>query len=220
MVAGAKLVAALARDDALTDGLATFAAAAFGRARVRLVALGRQGGERGGTFVVGRGYGLGCVREIALKVAEVLRVPALGYSAAELRHGPRAAITSATPVLVLRQNDEAAAAIDDLVQICEDAGESAFTAGGRRGRCPGSATAIRLAIRRHAVPAYRAIEAAARRRGLDPDNPPYLSKVTRTTMFGRPSPVVAAEIRSYYSSGPTCTKSTSFKDLRLSRPAC
>jgi glucosamine--fructose-6-phosphate aminotransferase (isomerizing) len=30
------------------------------------------------------------------------------------------------------------------------------------------------------IPAYRAIEAVARRRGFDPDNPPYLSKVTRT----------------------------------------
>ena len=30
------------------------------------------------------------------------------------------------------------------------------------------------------LPAYRAIEAAARARGLDPDNPPHLSKVTRT----------------------------------------
>jgi glucosamine--fructose-6-phosphate aminotransferase (isomerizing) len=30
------------------------------------------------------------------------------------------------------------------------------------------------------VPAYRAIEVAARRKGFDPDNPPHLSKVTRT----------------------------------------
>jgi glucosamine--fructose-6-phosphate aminotransferase (isomerizing) len=30
------------------------------------------------------------------------------------------------------------------------------------------------------VPAYRAVEAAARQRGFDPDNPPYLNKVTRT----------------------------------------
>jgi glucosamine--fructose-6-phosphate aminotransferase (isomerizing) len=30
------------------------------------------------------------------------------------------------------------------------------------------------------IPVYRAIEAAARQRGFDPDNPPYLSKVTRT----------------------------------------
>ena len=30
------------------------------------------------------------------------------------------------------------------------------------------------------IPAYRAIEAVARRRGYDPDKPPHLSKVTRT----------------------------------------
>ena len=30
------------------------------------------------------------------------------------------------------------------------------------------------------LPAYAAIEAAARRRGLDPDNPPHLQKVTQT----------------------------------------
>ena len=58
-------------------------------------------------FVAGRGYGLGSAREIALKVTETLQLPALGYSAAELRHGPRAAITAATPVLVLAQTDEA-----------------------------------------------------------------------------------------------------------------
>ncbi|HTK79376.1 MAG TPA: hypothetical protein VL286_02960, partial [Rhizomicrobium sp.] len=30
------------------------------------------------------------------------------------------------------------------------------------------------------VPAYRAIEAAARRKGFDPDRPPHLQKVTET----------------------------------------
>jgi glucosamine--fructose-6-phosphate aminotransferase (isomerizing) len=30
------------------------------------------------------------------------------------------------------------------------------------------------------IPAYAAVEAAARRLGLDPDNPPHLTKVTRT----------------------------------------
>ena len=110
-----------------------------------------------------------------------LRVPALGYSAAELRHGPRASITPATPVLLLRQNDEAAAAVDDLVKDLNDAGETVFVAGGRGGhaaldrrRSSGLRPVVML------IPAYRAIEAVARRRGFDPDNPPYLSKVTRT----------------------------------------
>ena len=132
-------------------------------------------------FIVGRGYGLGCVREIALKVAEILRVPALGYSAAELRHGPRASISPATPVLVLRQNDQAAATVDDLVRDLDDAGERVFTAGGAAGTLPwiGDGHPVCDPILM-LIPAYRAIEAAARRRGFDPDNPPYLSKVTRT----------------------------------------
>jgi glucosamine--fructose-6-phosphate aminotransferase (isomerizing) len=132
-------------------------------------------------FVAGRGYGLGCVREIALKVAEILRVPTLGYSAVELRHGPRASITPATPVLVLRQNDQAATAVDELVRDLKDAGETMFTAGGAAGTLPwiGDGHPVCDPILM-LVPAYRAIEAVARRRGFDPDNPPHLSKVTRT----------------------------------------
>ena len=132
-------------------------------------------------FVVGRGYGLGCVREIALKMAEILRVPTLGYSAAELQHGPRPSINPATPVLVLRQNDQAAATIDDVVRDLDGAGETVFTAGGAGGTLPwigdGHPVCDPVIM---LIPAYRAIEAAARRRGYDPDNPPYLSKVTRT----------------------------------------
>src|SRR6267154_4038580 len=41
-------------------------------------------------FVIGRGFGLGPAREIALKIAETMRLPTLGYSAAEVRHGPLA----------------------------------------------------------------------------------------------------------------------------------
>jgi glucosamine--fructose-6-phosphate aminotransferase (isomerizing) len=132
-------------------------------------------------FVVGRGYGLGCVREIALKVSEILRVPALGYSAAELRHGPRASVTPATPVLVLRQDDPAAVAIDELVRDLNEARETVFAAGGAAGTLPwignGHPACDPVAM---LVPAYRAIEAVARRRGYDPDKPPHLSKVTTT----------------------------------------
>jgi glucosamine--fructose-6-phosphate aminotransferase (isomerizing) len=82
---------------------------------------------------------------------------------------------------VLRQNDQAATAIDDLVRDLIDAGETVFTAGGPAGTLPwvgdGHPACDPILM---LIPAYRAIEAAARRRGLDPDNPPYLSKVTRT----------------------------------------
>jgi glucosamine--fructose-6-phosphate aminotransferase (isomerizing) len=111
----------------------------------------------------------------------MLRLPALGFSAAELRHGPRAAVTPSTPVLILRQGDETAGSADDLARDLREAGERVFVAGGPDGNLPWlpddhpACDPIAMLL-----PAYRAIEAAARSRGLDPDNPPHLSKVTRT----------------------------------------
>ena len=181
MIAGAQLVATLARDDELNDGMRRLPQRLSGALACDWSAWSDSAAGAAAAFVVGRGYGLGCVREIALKVCEILRVPTLGYSAAELRHGPRASITPATPVLVLRQNDPAAAAIDDLVRDLDQAGERMFTAGGAAGTLPwigdGHPACDPVLM---LIPAYRAIEVAARRRGLDPDNPPYLSKVTRT----------------------------------------
>ena len=181
MIAGARLVAELARDDDLNEGLNHLPVRLSGALACDWSAWADSAAQAPAAFVVGRGYGLGCAREIALKVSEILRVPALGYSAAELRHGPRASITTATPVLILRQNDQAAAAVDDLLRALHDAGERPFTAGGATGTLPwigdGHPVCDPVVMM---IPAYRAIEAAARRRGFDPDNPPYLSKVTRT----------------------------------------
>jgi glucosamine--fructose-6-phosphate aminotransferase (isomerizing) len=181
MIAGAQLVATLARDDELNDCLHHLPVRLSGALARDWSAWADSVAGAAVAFVVGRGYGLGCVREIALKVAEILRVPALGYSAAELQHGPRASITPATPVLVLRQNDQAATAIDDFVRALHDSGGTAFTAGGAAGTLPwiGDGHPVCDPVLM-LIPAYRAIEAAARRRGFDPDNPPYLRKVTRT----------------------------------------
>jgi glucosamine--fructose-6-phosphate aminotransferase (isomerizing) len=181
MIAGARLVAALARDDELNDALHRLPRRTSEALACDWSLWADRVSRASAAFVVGRGYGLGCARELALKVAEILRVPTLGYSAAELRHGPRASVTPATPVLVLRQNDPAAAAVDDLVRDLRGAGESVFSAGGAMGTLPwvgdGHPACDPVLM---LVPAYRALEAAARRRGFDPDNPPYLNKVTRT----------------------------------------
>lgn len=181
MIAGAQLVATLARDDELNDCLRHLPARLSGALACDWSNWSDSLAGTAVAFVVGRGYGLGCVREIALKVSEILRIPALGYSAAELRHGPRASVTPATPVLALRQNDQAAAAVDELVRDLNDAGDKTFTAGGPAGTLPwiGDGHPVCDPVLM-LIPAYRAIEAAAQRRGLDPDNPPHLNKVTRT----------------------------------------
>lgn len=181
MLAGALIVAKLTQDEDLLDAL--------NRLPDRLQnALGCDWSQWGDSlvpaaaaFVAARGYALGTAREIALKMLESLRLPALGYSAAELRHGPRAAITPETPVLVLRQNDESALATDDLVHDLRQASETVFVAGGPESTLPwiGDDHPVCDPIAM-LIPAYNAIEAAARRRGLDPDRPEHLSKVTRT----------------------------------------
>jgi glucosamine--fructose-6-phosphate aminotransferase (isomerizing) len=181
MMAGARLVAALTQDRALTEALERLPA----RLRAALACDWSAWGDRltaaPAAFVAARGYGYGAAREIALKLTETLRLPALGYSAAELRHGPRAAITPATPVLLLRQGDAAAAAVDELAGDLLRAGETVFLAGGEAGTLPwpgdGHPVCDPMAM---LMPAYRAIERAARRRGLDPDSPAHLTKVTCT----------------------------------------
>ena len=181
MVAGAQLIAALTDDADLTraiDRLPERFAAALG---CDWSAWSERLRNAPAAFVTGRGYGLGPAREIALKLTEILQIPALGYSAAELRHGPRAAVTPATPVLVLRQNDEAAVTVDDLIRDLVEQNETVFAAGGPAGTLPwiGDDHPICDPIAM-LLPAYIAIERATRQRGLDPDKPRHLSKVTHT----------------------------------------
>ena len=181
LVAGAALVAEWADDRALREGLAALPERL--RAALALDWSAWSADLRGApaAFVTGRGHGLGPVREIALKLAETLRLPALGYSAAELRHGPRASVSAATPVLALRQADPLAEGVDALVRDLSGDGLRVQACGGPLGSLPwlddGHPACDPIAM---LVPAYRAIEAEARRRGLDPDAPTGLTKVTET----------------------------------------
>jgi glucosamine--fructose-6-phosphate aminotransferase (isomerizing) len=132
-------------------------------------------------FVIGRGFGLGPAREIALKIAETMRLPALSYSAAEARHGPLAAAGPETPLLVLRQNDGSSAMVDALIADLRARKLNVFSVGDPGGTLPwiGNDDPICDAMTM-LLPAYVAIEQAARDRGFDPDNPPNLTKITKT----------------------------------------
>ncbi|MFG5119725.1 SIS domain-containing protein [Methylorubrum sp. POS3] len=181
MIAGAALVAAWAGDRDLAAGLAALPGRLDAALALDWSDWGADLDGAPAAFVTGRGHGLGTVREIALKLAETLRLPALGYSAAELRHGPRASVSASTPVLALRQADELAEGIDALVRDLRRDGLRVRACGGPAGTLPwlgdGHPACDPIAM---LVPAYRAIEAQARRRGLDPDAPVGLTKVTET----------------------------------------
>jgi glucosamine--fructose-6-phosphate aminotransferase (isomerizing) len=181
MLAGVQLVAALTGDGELSDALQRLPHRLEAALACDWLAWSERVMRAPAAFVAARGYGFGTAREIALKLTETLRIPALGYSAAELLHGPRAAIAPDTPVLLLRLNDETAATVEELINDLSVAGETVFSAGGPYGTLPwiGDDHPICDALTM-LIPAYAAVEAAARRLGLDPDNPLHLTKVTRT----------------------------------------
>jgi glucosamine--fructose-6-phosphate aminotransferase (isomerizing) len=181
MVISGQLVAALTSDNALSEKL--------GQLPQRFSdALACDWSSWSGTlasaraaFVIGRGFGLGPAREIALKIAETMRLPTLGYSAAEVRHGPLAAASAETPLLVLRQNDGSSAMVDALIADLRARKLNVFSVGDPGATLPwiGNDDPICDAITM-LLPAYATIEQAARDRGFDPDNPPNLTKITET----------------------------------------
>jgi glucosamine--fructose-6-phosphate aminotransferase (isomerizing) len=128
--------------------------------------------------VTGRGVGLAIAQEIALKASEVLRVPGIAYSTAEIRHGPRAALSAATPVLVLPNLEDGGAAAAALANDLRHDGVPTYLVGVDVPMLTPRLGVLDLVASLPA--AYRAIEAAAWEAGFDPDAPPRLSKVTVT----------------------------------------
>ncbi|MEV5034427.1 SIS domain-containing protein [Sphingobium sp. LMC3-1-1.1] len=134
-------------------------------------------------FVIARGHALGVAQEIALKFKETCGLHAEAISAAEVRHGPMTLVGEGFPVLILGQPDETRESVAALAREFAGRGAMVFHAG------LDIAEGVSLPV----LPAdpliapvlqvqsfYRFCEALARCRGIDPDQPPHLDKVTET----------------------------------------
>ncbi len=181
MAAGAELIAALAGDTALRAALDRLPNRLHRALTLDWSTMSDDLAGASAVFVTSRGLGLGSAREIALKLAEILRLPALGFSAAELQHGPRAALSSKTPVIMLRLMDETAATVDAVTRELRERKIAVHLCGGQDstlawlGDDDPATDGITML-----VPAYRMIERTARQWGFDPDRPPQLTKITET----------------------------------------
>ena len=116
MAAGAALVAELANDGALRGALDRLPGRLTDALALDWSEIASDLAGASAVFVAGRGLALGSAREIALKLSEILRLPSIGVSAAELQHGLRAALSSRTPVIMMRLKDETAATVDALAK--------------------------------------------------------------------------------------------------------
>ena len=140
-------------------------------------------------LVVARGYEYATAREWAIKIKELAHVFADPYSAADFQHGPVALVEPGVPLIVIVRDGPAAAGLvallgrlrDDFdadVTVLSDVPE-ALTIASRAVALPPVAgewlapIATVVAGQLHALHLTRA-------RGLDPDAPRSISKVTRT----------------------------------------
>lgn len=183
LAAAVQLVAAWAGDAALAAALAALPDRLRAAWRCDWDALVEALAEARGLYVVGRGPGFGIAQEAALKLKETCGLHAEAFSAAELRHGPLALVGPDFPVLVIRQQDESAAATHALVAELAGRGVPVLVTGEGTGGAIGLPLpdADPLITPILAIQAfYRAANALSLRRGLDPDRPPLLRKVTET----------------------------------------
>jgi glucosamine--fructose-6-phosphate aminotransferase (isomerizing) len=135
-------------------------------------------------FVLGRGPSFAIASEGALKFKEVCYVHAEAYSAAEVMHGPLALVGPGFPVLALAARDASEASIVDAGDRLVAKGASVFVtsdATANAHKLPFVATGHPLTDPLALIVSFYAfVEAFARHRGLDPDAPRNLNKVTET----------------------------------------
>jgi glucosamine--fructose-6-phosphate aminotransferase (isomerizing) len=133
-------------------------------------------------YVLGRGTGLGAALEIALKLKETCRLHAEAFSTAEVLHGPLALVEPGFPILVVGQDDDSAAttrsAIARLVELGANVRATLDVPGvARLPTLAGSPVSAPLC---QVQSFYMAVHQLAVTRGLDPDVPAHLHKVTET----------------------------------------
>lgn len=188
LVASAALVAQWQQDSTLSHALQRLPQALQHAAALRWDAAVQafSGVER--LYVLGRGLGLPVALEAALKLKEVCGIQAEAFSGAEVQHGPMALIDRGFPLLVLAPRGPAQAGLVKLAAQMQQRGAHVWVA-----LPPGAEAAelhntLPLATTDHpdldpiamVQSFYPMVEALARARGRNPDQPPFLAKVTRT----------------------------------------
>lgn len=184
LVAGVRIVAAWQQDAALEEALAGLPAALARAAAADWSAGASRLVDADRLFVIGRGTGLALAMEAALKFKETCAIQAEAFSGAEVHHGPMALVTEGYPVLVFAPRGPAQAGLLGMAAQMRERGASVLLAApeGTPGcDLPIAPTgAVDLDPLSAIQSFYPMVEALSRARGLDPDRPPHLAKITRT----------------------------------------
>ena len=135
-------------------------------------------------FTLGRGPSWAISNEAALKFKETCLIHAESYSSAEVMHGPVSIVGEGFPVIAFAARDAAEESLAATADALADKGARVFATSERVTR------AARLSHVRTGhwltdpiaaiVSFYGMVESVALARGIDPDSPRHLKKVTET----------------------------------------
>lgn len=140
--------------------------------------------DRQSLLVLGRGPGLAIANEAALKFKETCQIHAEAYSSAEVLHGPVAVLSKGDVVLALSARDAAQEAIVEVADQLSNRGASVFVTSDSVKQ----ARALDFVETGHPltdpllliISFYAFIERLSLVRGLNPDEPRNLKKITET----------------------------------------
>ena len=140
-------------------------------------------------FVIGRGFGFAIAQEAALKLKETCALHAEAFSSAEVRHGPMAIVNDGFPILAFATSDAAGDGVRDVAAEFAARGANVMLTAPAAGVNSGVQDTTELPAL-HGQSAiepilqiasfYRLANSLSLARGLNPDSPPHLNKVTKT----------------------------------------
>jgi glucosamine--fructose-6-phosphate aminotransferase (isomerizing) len=146
------------------------------------------------TFTVGRGFGFPIAQEAALKFKEVAQIHAEAFSGAEILHGPYALVEPQFPLLMFGQRDATLPGILDLAKRLRSLKATVLLAtpqhSDEKQYLQDDVASVLLPLPKSLHPIcdplmgiqafYVMLARLAKLRGLNPDAPQNLTKVTKT----------------------------------------
>ena len=134
-----------------------------------------------------RGFNLSTAQEGALKLIETARLPSHAYSAADLMHGPLIMVDAGFPVIAVVPQGPVGEAMQPTLDALRRRGADPLvvtndpTLGSASRAIVSPLSSEALSPLLMIIPLQLLALHSARLRGFDPDAPPGLTKVTRTT---------------------------------------
>ena len=184
LTAGARLVAEWQNDPELLDGLVALPDSLRKASEVDWTAALDVLAPARNIMVVGRGISFPIALEAALKLKETSALQAEAFSGAEIKHGPMALVEEGYPLLIFATRGPTQAGVLQLAAEMRTRGAKVILA------APDDVAERDLTLPVAATPDLDPIVAVqafyimaahlSKARGMDPDRPRHLSKVTKT----------------------------------------